>query len=206
MPATIPSLDATPPFVPLVALQGMAGRRDATAPLGTLVFARSAGRVRPNARVYRPGPGPGQPPDPDRLWRWLCKAAAWLLELAIDGFAQYANAMHPGFYDPEQVGHGGRTGTEPPCVGHEDSILVFRDGAAATPEIFTGSKMTCAVAPNRRTRMTVRLGRLAARWQREADARRQAELLGTLSDHLLRDIGIARDQIDSLARHDWYFD
>jgi uncharacterized protein YjiS (DUF1127 family) len=58
-----------------------------------------------------------------------------------------------------------------------------------------------AAAPDRQTRTAPRLARVAAR---RHDARQRAALLGTLSDHLLRDIGVARDQIDGFERDEHY--
>jgi uncharacterized protein YjiS (DUF1127 family) len=56
-----------------------------------------------------------------------------------------------------------------------------------------GSKEVLAVAPDRSTGITVRPVKFRARWRHEAEARRQAALLSGFSDHLLRDIGVARD-------------
>jgi uncharacterized protein YjiS (DUF1127 family) len=146
-----------------------------------------------------PGAGPEQPPDDDQVWRWIRKAASWLLTLAIEGLAAYANAMHPvpDLYEPPKA-----RATAPPCErpshgGHVDRTRAMpKDVAAARPEPSAGAQVALAIAPARQTRIPARLGRLRTRWRRQVDARRHAALLETFSDRMLRDIGVGRDQTD----------
>lgn len=59
-------------------------------------------------------------------------------------------------------------------------------------------------AYDRQARLAAIAGRIAAFWRRrkdERDARRAARELSRLDDHLLRDIGLARSQIDYAVRH-----
>lgn len=56
----------------------------------------------------------------------------------------------------------------------------------------------------RRSAYAALTGRIAAFWRRQAGeraARRAARELSRLDDHLLRDIGLARSQIDYAVRH-----
>jgi uncharacterized protein YjiS (DUF1127 family) len=90
-------------------------------------------------------------------------------------------------------------------VGYEESnsrsiIPVFRDSAVTRPKSFAGSKLRLAIALTRHAGMSARVAKLAARWQREAQARKQAAVLTRLSDHLLHDIGVTRDEIDGMTR------
>jgi uncharacterized protein YjiS (DUF1127 family) len=213
MPFESRSLDAKSPFASAVALRRVARRRNSAASFGSAVIERSVGQIRPSAESGWPASHPAPPPDPDLLWRWLCKAASWLLTLAIEGFAQYGNAMYPGLYHPKEYGDGYAQTVEPTCEGlpsgqHEDDCHLassaFNGDAAAKLSAFAGSKKLLAVAPDRRTRTAARLVKLFARWRREAEARRQAALLSRFSDHLLRDIGLARDQIAGYTHHEYY--
>jgi uncharacterized protein YjiS (DUF1127 family) len=206
MPFESRSLDAKSPFASAVALRRVARRRNSAASLGSAVIEQSVGQIGPGAESSWPAFHPAPPPDPNLLWRWLCKAASWLLTLPIEGFAQYGNAMYPGLYHPEEYGDGHAQTMEPPCEGlpygqHEDELHVgpfaVKGDGVTKLQAFWGSKKALAVPPDRRTRMVARLVKLSARWQREAEARRQAALLSSFSGHLLRDIGVARDQIAS---------
>jgi uncharacterized protein YjiS (DUF1127 family) len=53
---------------------------------------------------------------------------------------------------------------------------------------------------NDRLRRLPRIGDLLARARARHEAARSAERLRRLDDHLLRDIGITRDEIDALVR------
>jgi uncharacterized protein YjiS (DUF1127 family) len=145
------------------------------------------------------------------LWRWHYKATSWLLTLAIEDFAQYGKAMYPELYHPEEHMNDYAQTMKPPCESlpygqHEDDLhrtpSSFNGDAVAKPNAFAGLKMPLAVAPKLWTGMAGRYVKFWARWGREAEARRQAALLRSFSDHLLRDIGVARDQIDSYTRHE----
>jgi hypothetical protein len=115
MPFEIQSLDVRSPFASAVVLQWLARCRNSAASPGPTVTERSMGQIRPSAQNYWPASHSAPPPDPDPLWRWLCKAASWLLTLAIEGFAAYGNAMYPGLYHPERDSDSRAQTMQPPC-------------------------------------------------------------------------------------------
>jgi uncharacterized protein YjiS (DUF1127 family) len=147
------------------------------------------------------------------LWRWLCNAASWLSTLAIEGFAAYGNAMYPGLYHPEQHGDSNAQAMEPrreglPYRQHENQAHLapsaFKGNTGVKRNPFTASKILLAVGPDQRAHTAARLVTLSTTWRRRAEARRQASLLSGFSDHLLRDIGVARDQIADYTHHEHY--
>ena len=92
------SPDARSPLASPSAVGRTAGFRPADT-FGAGVFRWSIepdDRSHPDPGDHWPGAGPEQPPDDDPVWRWLRKAASWLLQLALEGFATYGKAMYPG--------------------------------------------------------------------------------------------------------------
>jgi uncharacterized protein YjiS (DUF1127 family) len=79
-----------------------------------------------------------------------------------------------------------------------------KGNAVAKLKAFSDLTMELTAAPDLRTHMAVRLVKLSARWRPKAEARRQTALLSSFSDHLLRDIGITRDQIAGYTHHEYY--
>jgi uncharacterized protein YjiS (DUF1127 family) len=184
--------DVNPRFASVIPLQWVARCRNSAASVGSAVIALSVGRIRPGAENCGPASRLAPPLDPDVLWRWSCKAASWLLRLTIESLAQYGNAMYPELYHPEEHGNGHVQTMKPPREAlpygqHEDDL----------------NHAPCKGDPaDRRTGNAARLVKFWARWRHEAEARRQAALLSSFNDHLLRDIGVARDQLDMYTHID----
>jgi uncharacterized protein YjiS (DUF1127 family) len=121
--------------------------------------------------------------------------------------------MYPGLYHPEQHGGGNAQAMEPHRAGlpygqQENEVHIacsaFKGDTAAKLNPCAGSKTLLAVGPERWTGVAARLVMFSTKWRCNAEARRQAVLLSRFSDHLLRDIGVARDQIAGYTHHDHY--
>jgi uncharacterized protein YjiS (DUF1127 family) len=145
------------------------------------------------------------------LCRCLRKPASWLLTSVIESFAEYGNATHPGLYQLEQYAAAHAQTMEALCLGqlsgqHEDKLRLtgtaFKGDAVVKWRVSAGLKMVFAVVADRSAGMAARLVKFWARWRREAETSRQAALLSSFSDHLLRDIGVARDQTDSYTHRE----
>jgi uncharacterized protein YjiS (DUF1127 family) len=207
------SLDVNAPFPPAIALRGIAQHPNFAPSRGSAVMEQSVGQIRSSAESGWSASHPVPPRDLDMLWLWLCKAASWFLAFAIEGFAQYGHAMYPGLIYPEEHGDGYAGTMKSPCEGvsygqHENDLhltsLALKRGAAAKLNAFEISKMSLAVVPAIPRRMAAGLARLSLGLRHGVEARRQAELLSSFNDHLLRDIGVARDQIDLYTHQEYY--
>ena len=201
------SPDAESPFASVVAASPTQGYSYLAVRSDAPVTGRSGGGRKdpPNPPIRWPGQRPTDDTDP--VWGWLRKAGSWLLKLAMEGFAEYGNAMYPGLAYSLQ--HDDVPPTPPHCAAadrQEDAIPVTsaacQGGMAARRVDLAGAKVALTTASRRGPRMIARLVKLSARWRHQREAKRQAALIRTFDDYLLRDIGVARDQIGALKAHE----
>jgi uncharacterized protein YjiS (DUF1127 family) len=149
---------------------------------------------------------------PDLSLRPITTVTSWLRELVIDGFAAYGRAMCPSFVDQgELIDHQVPERDSQPRgqmqgeYGHEAPWLnANHPSASQDPERSTKSQ---TASPSWSTRITSPIVRFWFWIRYERQVWFKITTLQALDDHILKDIGIHRSQIESVVRHtdryDW---
>jgi uncharacterized protein YjiS (DUF1127 family) len=149
---------------------------------------------------------------PDLSLRPITTVTSWLRELFIDGFAAYGRAMCPSFVDQgDLIDHQVPERDSQPRgqmqgqYGHEAPWL-NANHLSASQEAERSTKSQTA-SPKWSTRITSPIVRFWFWMRYERQVWLKITTLQALDDHILKDIGIHRSQIESVVRHtdryDW---
>jgi uncharacterized protein YjiS (DUF1127 family) len=144
--------------------------------------------------------------EPNAPRRPFAAAISWLVAHLIQGFAAYGEAIHPSFVD-----HGGLTdGNEPkrdselrgPAeIGHRSDAPWLNASYSRMGEKPWQSAKPRAASPGWSATIASPAIRFWSRMRRARRIRLTITRLEALDDHMLKDIGIHRSKIESVARH-----
>ena len=131
---------------------------------------------RPSSPMLATQTDPARPPK--------ASALSWLMTTVLEGFAAYAEAMHPVCYDlsehPDRRGQG------------EDTDFREREDVARSPTRQTAS----------RGRSTSSTSRLATLWSRMRERKPTMMELDILDERMLQDIGLHGRPIAAIRSND----
>jgi uncharacterized protein YjiS (DUF1127 family) len=139
-------------------------------------------------------------------------AISWLVAHLIEGFAAYGEAIYPSFVDHGGFADGHKPNQDselrtPAEIGHRSTAPWLNASHSRVAENPWQSAKSRTISPSWSATIASRVLEFWSRARRAGEIRLTITRLEALDDHTLKDIGIHRSQIESVARHrdpyDW---